>query len=161
MKVRTVGSLAVAVAVAWLSPSSTASAQSIEGAGTIPVMTSRGLGLPQGNITIAAHIVPGTGATTGVVRVRIPGFAEATADVTAMAVGGNVGVAGGPIRAGGNPFGLGYMYVLVVDNGNGRAVDDALVVLTDSDASGFLPFLVDIFGQFAGPVQNGGYKVSD
>lgn len=159
MKISTIGLLAVVVVV-WLSPFSTVSAQSIEGAGTIPVMTSEGLGLPQGNITIAAHIVPGTGSTTGVVRVRIPGFAEATADVTAMYVEGNTGIAGGPVRAG-DASGYSYMYVLVVDNGHGQAVDDALVVIADFDASDLLPFFVDFFGQFAGPVQNGNYNVSD
>jgi hypothetical protein len=160
MKMGKQASLAAALTLAWLFPVATADAQSIQGAGTIPVATSNGQGLPQGNLTIAAHTVPGTGLTTGVVRVRIPGFVAATADVDAMYVEGNTGVAGGPIRAG-NASGYSYMYLLVVDNGNGRAVDDALVVLTPFDASDFLPFLAEFFGQFAGPVQNGNYNVGD
>jgi hypothetical protein len=158
MKFGRFASLTAALTFAWLFPFATADAQSVEGAGTIPVRMSNGQGLPQGNLTIAAHIVPGTGATTGVVRVRIPGFAQATADVNAMYVAGNTAVAGGPIRTG-DASGFSYMYLLVVDNGNGKAVDNALVVVTDFDASGFLPSLVDFFGQFAGPVQNGNYNV--
>ena len=141
----------------------TVSAQSIEGAGTNPVRTSEGSGLPQGKTTIAAHLVPGTGVATGVVRVRIPGFAEATADVTSMLVEGDVGIAGGPVRAGStiDPI-YTYMYVFVRDNGNGQSVDDSTVWLTTFDASGdldFLIFLSELFG--AGPVQNGNYNVRE
>jgi hypothetical protein len=160
MKFRRFASLAAALTLGWLVPLATADAQSIEGAGTIPVATSNGQGLPQGNLTIAAHIVPGTGAPTGVVRVRIPGFAEATADVNFVHAEGNVGVAGGPIRAG-NASGFTYVYFIVVDNGNGRSTDDAVALLTDFDASGFLGAFLDFFVAFASPVSHGNYNVED
>ena len=159
MKVRRFASLAAALTLGWLVPLATADAQSIQGAGTIPVATSNGQGLPQGNLTIAAHIVPGTGAPTGVVRVRIPGFVEATADVNFVYVEGNVGVAGGPIRAGNAAPGFTYLYLVVVDNGNGRSTDDAVALLATGDASGFLEDLLGLFALFASPVSNGNYNV--
>jgi hypothetical protein len=154
-------SLSVALTLAWLCPFTTADAQSIEGAGTVPVRLSNGQGLPQGNLTIAAHIVPGTGAPTGVVRVRLPGFAEATADVDFVYVQGNAGVAGGPIRAGNALPGYTYLYLLVVDNGNGQSTDDAVAIIADGDLSELLEAFFDFFASIAGPVSHGNYNVED
>jgi hypothetical protein len=138
-------------------------AQSVTGAGTIPVRNSQGQGLPQGNFTVAASTVPATGLPTGVVRVRLPGFAEATADVNLLLVQGNTALAGGPIRAGStlDPS-FTFLYLIVVDNGrpsHGTPPDLSVAIITTSDVTPIAAAFLDFFIQFVGPVSNGNYTV--
>lgn len=156
--------LAAACGLVVLASQGPARAQSVTGAGTIDVLDlSEGGGVPQGNLTIAAHINPRSGAAVGVVRIRIPGFAEATVDVQTVSVQGDIAVAGGPIRAGSSAFGDEdvELYLLIVDNGtpNHGGPDAAVAILTGPDSGDFIVAVAGFFAQFASPVNHGNYTV--
>jgi hypothetical protein len=162
-----VGLMAAAFGLLWLLPMQQAHAQSVTGAGTIPVVKlgqGGGQGVPQGNLTAAANTVKGE--PVGVVRVRIPGFAEATVDVDCLHVVGNLAVVGGPIRAGStlDPV-FTYLYLVLEDNGTpdkGASVDRAIVFITDFDACDFADFLLFFFNLIdPDPVSHGNWTIRD
>jgi hypothetical protein len=53
------------------------------------------------------------------------------------------------------------LYLIVVDNGNGRSTDNALAIIADRDLSDSLESLLELFASSAIPVSNGNYKVRD
>jgi hypothetical protein len=139
-------------------------AQSVKGTGTVPVSLFPEQHLPQGNLTVAAITNPKTGLPNGVVRLRIPGMVEATAEVTFLGVSDNIGLAGGPIRAGNVIPGYPFLYILAIDNGSGLPAD-AIAILSVVDLSTLSPeafaiFFAD-FVDAAGPIYNGNFTVTD
>jgi hypothetical protein len=161
------GRFYVAAACIWLLAVQYGSAQSVIGTGIGPVIgvgQGQGSGTPQGNLTASARF--NDGVPTGTVRIRLPGFAQATVDVDCLHVDGNIAIVGGPIRAG-TSFdpAFNFLYLIVEDNGNsveGVPVDRALAFATNFDACDatdvflFLFHLID-----PDPVSHGGYTVSD
>jgi hypothetical protein len=106
------------------------------------------------------------GEPVGVVRVRLPGFAEATIDVDCLHVDGIRAFVGGPIRAGStfDPS-FTYLYLAIEDNGDpedGASVDRAIAWIGDGDLCDFADFLLFISFELIDPppVDHGNYKVS-
>jgi hypothetical protein len=164
---RRAGQLAAALGMLWLLPGPQVHAQSITGAGTIPidkVGKGGGQGTPKGNLTAAAKTV--NGEPVGVIRVRLPGFAEATVDVDCLHVVGNRAFVGGPIRAGSSfDPAFTYLYLAIEDNGepeDGESVDRALAWIGDGDLCDLADFLLFISFDIIDPppVSHGNYKIS-
>jgi hypothetical protein len=118
-------------------------------------------GTPKRNLTTAAHSVAGEP-----VRVRLPGFREATVGVDCLHVVGNRELVGGPIRAV-TSFDAHstYLYFAVEDNrtpDKGASVDRAVAWIGSGDLCDFADFI--LFVSFDSidppPVSQGNQSVS-
>jgi hypothetical protein len=160
--------VSLAAACIWLLSMQHGSAQSVTGAGIGPVIgvgQGQGQGTPQGNLTASARF-DDDGVPTGTVRIRLPGFAQATVDVNCLHIDGNIAIVGGPIRAG-TSFdpALNFLYLIIEDNGpsvQGEPVDRVLAFATNFDACDATDIFLFLFRLInPDPMSHGNYAVSE
>jgi hypothetical protein len=159
--------VSLAAACIWLLAVQHGSAQSVTGTGIGPIIgvgQGQGSGTPQGNLTASARF--NDGVPDGTVRIRLPGFAQATVDVNCLHIDGNIAIVGGPIRAG-TSFdpAFNFLYLIVEDNGNsvqGEPVDRVLAFAANFDACDATDVFLFLFRLInPDPMSHGNYTVSD